>query len=460
MKSFIHEPAHDLPVAYEADLCVLGGSCTGVFAAIRAARLGLKVVIIEKQGCFGGVATASLVCVWHSFFDTEDKKAIIDGLTRETMERLERRGVATQAKRPNPSRYYTFNPEELKITLDEMMLEAGIKPYLHTQFCAPLWENDSEACGKLVGVAIENKSGRSAIRARFFIDATGDGDLAARAGCETYFSSHLQPATTCATISGWDSLRLETDYSNLLAQHGEEFGLPTGFAWGGIIPGSQNYMMAATRVYGTNPADADDLTKTEIEGRRQVRAILDLLKRYSPESQLALAALPSKVGLRESRHIHCHYQLTGDDVLNGRPFEDAIANGSYRVDVHHQDKAGITLQYLDGRQEYVCPGQAAVKGRWRPETDTNPTFYQIPFRSMLPKQGPSNMLVAGRMIDADPIAHAAIRVMVNMNQTGEAAGVAAALAIKDGIEASSINVTKLREVLVAGGSAQTLIAKD
>jgi flavin-dependent dehydrogenase len=298
MNSSFHEPAQEIPVAYEADLCVLGGSCTGVFAAIRAARLGLRVALVEKQGCFGGVATASLVCVWHSLFDTEGKQTIIDGLTRETMDRLETRGVVQRAKPTDPSRGFTFNPEELKITLDEMVLEAGIKPYLHTQFCAPLWENGSPSSGRLAGVAIENKSGRSAIKASFFIDATGDGDLAARAGCDTYFSSHSQPATTCATISGWDTVKLESHYSDLIALHGEEFDIPNGFAWGGIIPGSRNYMMAATRIYGTNPANADDLTQTEIEGRRQVRAILDLIKRYSPESQLALAALPSKVGLR------------------------------------------------------------------------------------------------------------------------------------------------------------------
>ncbi len=452
MNNFFHEPTREVPTVYEADLCVLVGSCTGVFAAIRAARLGLKVALVEKQGCFGGVATASLVCVWHSLFDTEGKQSVIGGLTQETMERLEKRGVVERAEPTNPSRGFTFNPEELKITLDEMVIEAGIKPYLHTQFCAPLWENGSPESGKLAGVAIENKSGRGAIRARFFIDATGDGDLAARSGCETYFASHLQPATTCATISGWDTLKLGENYSNLIAQHGSEFGIPNGFAWGGIIPGSRNYMMAATRVYGTNPADADDLTKTEIEGRRQVRAILDLLKKYSPESRLSLAALPSKVGLRESRHVRCQYQLTGDDVLLGHRFDDAIANGCYRVDVHHQDKPGITLRYLDGREEYLCPGAPAVVGRWREETAENPTFYQIPFRSMLPQTGPSNMLIAGRMIDAQPIAHAAIRVMVNMNQTGEAAGVVAVLALKNGVDAAGINVPELRETLAQGGS--------
>jgi hypothetical protein len=144
--------------------------------------------------------------------------------------------------------------------------------------------------------------------------------------------------------------------------------------------------------------------------------------------------------------------LTGEDVLHGRRFDDAIANGSYRVDIHHQDKPGITLRYLDGREEYLCPGQPGVIARWREESSVNPTFYQIPFRSMLPKQGPANLLIAGRMIDADSNAHAAIRVMVNMNQTGEAAGVAAVLALKKGINASDINVSDLRETLEQGGS--------
>ncbi|MFH1496634.1 MAG: FAD-dependent oxidoreductase [Verrucomicrobiota bacterium] len=446
----LQEPARDIPVIYEADICVLGGSCTGLFAAIRAARLGARVVIVEKDNCFGGVATTAMVNVWHSLHDTEGKKQIIAGLTAETMDRLDRRGAVQRHKRTNPSRGFTFNSEELKIELDELATEAGIKIYLHTQFAAPAPLVDGD--GRLTAVFVENKSGRGAIKARVFIDATGDADLAARLGCETYLANQLQPATACARFAGWDTLN-GAEVGALIREHGPAHGLPPTFSWGNHVPNSDIYMLAATRIHGINPAIADDLTRGEIEGRRQVRAIMDILRENVPGCRLSLEALPSRLGLRESRHIRSPYQLTGDDVLSGKAFDDTIAQGSYRVDIHHQDKPGITLRYLDGVETYECPGQPSQRGRWRPETTVNPTYYQVPYRSLLPVEGPRNVIVAGRMLDVDMIAHAAVRVMVNMNQTGEAAGVAAVQSLDNGCDLHAVDVPRLRDALAAGGSA-------
>ncbi|MET0263678.1 MAG: FAD-dependent oxidoreductase [Rariglobus sp.] len=446
----LHEPARDLPVIHEADICVLGGSCTGLFAAIRAARLGARVVIVEKDNCFGGIATTAMVNVWHSLHDTEGKKQIIAGLTEEVMNRLDKRGAVKRHELTNPSRGFTFNSEELKIELDELAREARLKIYFHTQFAAPAPLRASS--GRLEAVFVENKSGRGAIRARMFIDATGDADRAARRRGETYFANHLQPATACARFSGWGTLN-ETNVGALIREHGPAHGLPPTFSWGNYVPNSDVYMLAATRIHGINPANADDLTHGEIEGRRQVRAITDILRAHSPGCRLSLEALPSRLGLRESRHIRSPYQLSGDDVLSGRAFDDTIAQGSYRVDVHHQDKPGITLRYLDGREEYHRPGFPSENSRWRPETATNPTYYQIPYRTLLPLAGPDNVIVAGRMLNVDPIAHAAVRVMVNMNQTGEAAGVAAVLALETNQPLRALDVATLRARLTAGGSA-------
>ncbi|HEY9249995.1 MAG TPA: FAD-dependent oxidoreductase, partial [Rariglobus sp.] len=276
----------------------------------------------------------------------------------------------------------------------------------------------------------------------------------ARLGCETHLAGHLQPATACARFSGWDTLgETAGRLGELLLTRGPAHDLPPTFAWGCRVPGAATYMLAATRIHGINPAEADDLTQGEIEGRRQVRAIMDILREAAPDSRLALEALPSRLGLRESRHIRSPYQLTGDDVLSGRAFDDTIARGSYRVDVHHQDKPGITLRYLDGTEEYCRPGFPTARSRWRPGTPVNPTFYQIPFRSLLPVNGPDNVIVAGRMLDVDPIAHAAVRVMVNMNQTGEAAGVAAVCALETNTPLAALEVQTLRAKLIAGGSA-------
>jgi len=440
----IHEPARETSVLHECDLCVIGGSCTGVFAAVRAARLGAKVVLIEKAGCFGGVATLSLVNVWHSPLDTEYKFPIIGGLTIELMDRMVRRG-ATVTREKNAGWAWAFNPYDMMIELDRLVLEHRITPMLHTPFVQPIYSGD-----RITEVVIENKSGRSAVRAKFFIDATGDADVAQRAGVPCYKAQHFLPSTTCAMIENSRSIA-PAEIGDLVRRHGGEFGLPNGFIWGAPVGESSLYMLAGTRVRGLDPSNADELTQSEIEGRRQVDAIMQVVKKYAPHANWKMVGLPARIGLRESRHIHSHYQLTGKDVLLGRRFDDAIANGSYRVDIHYQDKPGLVFRYLDGREEYHVPGERYVPSRWRDETETNPTFYQIPYRSMLPEQF-SNLLVAGRMIDADTEAHGAIRVMVNMNQTGEAAGVASVLALRGSGDVRTVDTAELRKTLADGGS--------
>ena len=441
----IHEPAREIPVITEADICVLGGSCTGVFAAVRAARMGARVVIVEKQGRFGGVATNSLVNVWHSLYDTEGNRQIISGLTEETMNRLDRRAAVTRIEN-NPSTAFIFNSEELAIELDELVTDAGVIPYLHTAFCQPVMED-----GRVTAAIIENKAGRGAIRAQVFIDATGDGDLCHRAGFETYTADVLQPPTTCARFCGWDSIASEL--REMVREHGAEYDLPPGFIWGANVPGSDVHMMAGTRIQHTDCSDADALTAAEMEGRRQVRAVMDMARKYLPGNTLTLQALPSLIGIRHTRQVRCLHQLSDRELLYGVQFDDAVANGSYRVDVHHQDDPGVTFKYLDGTQSFVSyDGTRDTTGRWREETEENPTYYQIPFRCLVPQKS-RNVLLAGRMLDAETEAFAAVRVMVNLNQTGEAVGVAAALSVSQAGDISGIDAGTVRNTLENGGSA-------
>jgi hypothetical protein len=333
----------------------------------------------------------------------------------------------------------------MQIELDELVREHRIRPWLHTAFAAPYVRD-----GRLEGVFVENKSGRGVILARQFIDATGDGDLCARLGLDTVRNGYFQPATTTALFDRWDDRNF--DVGALLRKHGPEFQLPAGFQWGAHLPGSATFMLAGTRVFAADCSDARQFSDAEMEGRRQVRAILDIFRRHAPERAPRLTGLAARIGIRESRHVRAHAHLTGDDVLAGRRFPDAIANGSYRVDIHFQDKPGLEFRYLDGRREVVAPGERAACDRWRPETADNPTFYQVPLGCLIP-QGPyTNLLMAGRMIDVDELAHSALRVMVNMNQTGEAAGVAAAIALRDGIPTAKLDPARVRAELTAGGS--------
>ena len=169
VSDIINEQPRRTPIVQTCDVCVLGGSCTGVFAAVRAAQTGAKVALVEKQNAFGGVATSGLVAIWHPLKDRKNKETIIGGLTKTMIDRLTRIG-ACNAK--GFDRIHNINTEELKIELDKLVMDHDITPYLHTFYASPLVENR-----KVKAVFIENKNGRQAIRAQVFVDATGDGDL-------------------------------------------------------------------------------------------------------------------------------------------------------------------------------------------------------------------------------------------------------------------------------------------
>jgi len=421
----IQEPAQTLPVLADADVCVIGGSCTGVFAAVRAARLGASVVLLERANAFGGVATHGLVLIWHSLRDTEFKRPIIGGLTAEVIDRLLRRDAAA-INEGNSNSYCSLNTEELKIELDGLVREHRITPLLHTLGCRPLLQGD-----RIDAVLVENKDGRGAVRARVFVDATGDGDIAVRAGVPGRVREGLQPPTTCAKI--WRFHPEGKRFGDLYKEHHAAFGLEPDSGWDSPVPGLPDIrMVAQTHVFGANVADAAALTRAEMEGRRQIRGVIDLLRAHGdPARPPVLVQLASCIGARESRILDAAHRLTEEEVLHGIRFPDAIANGTYPVDIHQADSPGIIFRHLDGTEVFARPDVRNEVRRWRAPLPVEPAFYQIPYRCLVP-QGAVNLLAAGRVIDADEGAFGAIRVMVNCNQTGQAAGVAAALAVKAG----------------------------
>ena len=447
----IYEKPGPVPVVHDCEVCVVGGSCTGVFAALRAARLGARVALIENNGFLGGVATAGLVNVWHSLNDTAEQRQIIGGLTAEVIERLEKRDAAIM-DRSAPRSFNAFNSAELVLELDEMVREQpAIRPFLHARFVKPIVED-----GRVTHAVIEDKSGRRAVRAACFVDATGDGDLIARMGLPFTRREDLQPPTTCVVLRGLDAIaRRNPGFKLSDAVYDARYpnALAKGFLWSAPVPGAPGLrMVAGTRVSGADCSDADVLTRAEMEGRRQVRAIRDIVHdRFEGGGEVAVVSLPSYIGIREARHATCLHRLTGAEVLEGVRFPDAIANGSYRVDIHHSGRPGLTMRYLDGAEEYIVPGEPTVRTRWRDERDEDPTFYQIPYRSLVP-EGALNVLVAGRLIDADPVAYGAVRVMVNCNQTGEAAGVASVLAVDRKVEVAHVDARNLRAELEGQGS--------
>lgn len=403
----ITELPRTTPVVQNCDVCVLGGSCTGVFAAVRAAQLGAKVALVEKQNAFGGMATAALVNIWHKLYSNTGKQPIIAGLTQLMVDRLKVLGAINDRGASG----LVLNTEELKIELDRLVTENKITPYLHTVYTAAQREG-----AEIKAIFIENKNGRQAIRARVFVDATGDGDLAKDAGLPFEIRDGLQPPTTCADISG-----LPASIHELIKKHREEFGLAPDHGWGAPIPGSEGVALCAfTHAFNTVASDATDLTRAEIEGRRQIRAYMDIARKYGgKDTKPCLLDLGSSIGIRETRSFKANYTLTEKDVLSCKRFPDAIANGTYHIDVH--DPATGMFKFKE------------------PEGD----FYQIPLAIMV-NSAVRNIVMAGRMISADRAAFGGIRVMVNLNQVGEAAGVAAGLAASQATPVSEVSATSVR----------------
>ncbi len=422
-----------IPVALEADVCVLGGSCTGVFAALRAAELGASVAIVERGNRFGGTATLSQVCYWHSLFDLENKNQIIRGLTQTVIDRLVRRNAVELNDGSNPSWYARLDTEELAIELDEMVKEAQIHSFLHCSFAAPILEE-----GKPAAVVIAGKNGLEAIKAKVFVDATGDGDLCAALGFELWRNEFLQPPTMCAKFNRYSGFE---NIGKLIHDAKEKYRLPEGFVWGTKVPNSDTYLLAGTKIPDSDLSTRETLTEAEFEGRRQIRAIQDIIAEAGLPRPV-LEALPSLIGIRDTRHITALHKLTRDELLGGKIFDDAIARGTYRVDIHSQEPPGTRFLYLDGKEVFLSPHQPHKEGFWRDPSLPSPAFYTIPLRSIIPA-GSTNVITAGRMIDADAAAFGAVRVMVTMNQTGEAAGAVAALAADSGRSVDRISVTEL-----------------
>ena len=441
-------PAEKLPVIEEVDICVIGGSCTGVFAAIRAARLGAKVVLIEKQNRFGGVATTGLVCMWHSLFDITGNKQIIGGLTFETMERLEKRKSISPFRDGHGYRHIAFNSEELTLELDAMVSEEkNIRTFFHTIFSRPiLGEN-----GRISGVVIENKSGRFVVEARMFIDASGDGLLCRAAGVPMTTPEHPQPPTACAHIENFHRMK-DFKLKDLIEKNRSRIpDLPCGYYWGCDIPGSENvYMFSGTRIMNCNCMDANEITNAEFESRRQLRALTELFRQTYPDAAVSLQALPSAIGIRESCHITSLRRLKGAEMLADRKDPDTIGRGTYPVDIHSNTDDSISFQHLTGERKTYRSSTLIREDRWLPEGEVLP-YYRIPLSCLIPSNS-RNLIAAGRMLDADPEAFGAVRVMVNLNQCGEAAGVAACCALNSGKAITEIDGAAVRNELNRGGS--------
>ncbi len=426
-------PEQRIPVIREVDVLVCGGGPAGVCAAVAAARVGARVLLLEQQGFFGGVATAASVTILHSLYSMDFSTQVIGGLPAEIFDRLGRLD-AIRNGREDGRGYATIDTEYAKLVLDHLVREAQVEPLVHT------WVSDVVLDGPaLAAVVVENKSGRQAIRARVVVDATGDGDVAARAGCpfeKGDVRGLMQPPGLCFRLGGVDVERADRDgfATGLVRQalnrpmdyNGQEYPC---FLWHSrSLFRPDEIMMAGVRVTEVDATDAWSLTRAEMEGRRQLEWVVGRLRAEVPGFERAhLVDIATQIGIRESRRILGEHLLQESELLEGVRFPDAIAQGTYPVDIHNPTGRGIVFKQLDGRRHEVLPDGSSREGLWTPDGKKRDTpCYQVPYRCLVPR-GVENLLVAGRCISASHEAHGAIRVMVNCMQFGQAAGAAAAL---------------------------------
>jgi hypothetical protein len=409
------------------DLAVIGGGFAGVAAALAAARGGADVIIIEKSNSLGGAANICLVNPFMPYKTKIDGKevALSAGIFREIHERLEARGAM---------RGETFLEEELKFVMSEMVAEAGISLLYHAYIFKA--HKDGE---RITAVSVATKQGEVVIEADYFIDATGDAQLAFLSDCPTVLgreSDNLcQPMTLCFRVGNADVEKFYASKPKLAEAHKKALEA------GELINPRENVLVFktpihnvlhfnTTRVVKKNPTDPADVTEAELLARRQVYEIYEFMKKHADGLENSfLMMTAAEIGVRESRMIVGDYVLTESDCRAFTKFEDGIAACNYDIDIHNPEGSG-TSHYYFGDGEY----------------------YTIPYRSLVPL-GVNNLLVAGRCISSTHEAQASYRIMPVCCTLGEAAGAAVAVACKGGAVAmKNVNVKRVQEILRANGA--------
>lgn len=437
----------------DVDVLILGGGTSGVGAAVAASRSGANTLLVERYGFLGGVANVGL-CL-HTFHSSNGER-VVAGLPWEMIQRMKALGGSTGPVWIENAHMKTTTPidvEVMKYVTQEMVLESGGKLLYHTLPLEVVMEDN-----RIAGVVLLTKDGKMLVRAKVVIDCTGDGDIATWSGVPyekgrdsdkkmqrmslvfkmgnvdvpRMFNEIGKGGAWAPLPDGgesypvWWSATLER-YADIAMQEGLFLG--TDEFWGNTVhKGETN--INASRLQGLDGTNSFDLTVGEVEGKRQVFKLAEVLRKYVPgfEGSYIQATAPF-IGVRETRRMEGEYQLTASDCVSGRKFEDGIAKVGYPIDIH-DPSSGKTLFTPIGGED---------------------GSYDIPYRCLLPKNV-EGLLLAGRCISTTHEAMASTRTMITGMMVGEAAGTAAALAIRNGTSVRAVDANELREQLRKRGA--------
>ncbi len=448
----INELARTTDVIVETEVLVVGSGPGGLSAALGAARAGARTTLLERNGCFGGNITQVGVegFAWYRHEGTVDS----EGVGTE----LEARAKSMGATNPEPqSVSEALDGEMFKYVADVVVEEAGIQPLLHRLCVAPIVED-----GLIRGVITESKSGREAILAERIVDATGDADVAARAGAPTHKTprEEMLAASVMFSMSGvnkrrfieqvkadpqtyrdwagnaeWDieTTGKEDDLFSPFIRKPFKQAVAAGLippnlitlagTWGSISDQGDLTYLNLIHLNGIDGTDADDLTRGEMEGRQQAVYAIEALRAFMPGCEDAkLRNFGMTLGVRDTRKIDALYDMTGDDVREQGRFEDAI---------------GIFPEFIDGYGILILP--------------TTGRYFQVPYRALVPKEV-GHLIVAGRCIGGDKVSHAAVRNMMCCTVSGQGAGVAAAVSVRTGRDFDGLDVGQVQQELRRQGA--------
>jgi hypothetical protein len=422
---------------------VLGGGPAGIAAAVAAARLGNSTLLVERYGFLGGAGTMSGLsnfCGLHAKIHGVEDRQIVHGVVDDLLARLRRFEGLAPAHPAYGGRIMaqSYDTAAFKLAADDLLQSAEVNILFHALAVGIAMRSDIS----IDALLIESKSGREAVRARVFIDCSGDADLARWAGAPfeqsnkpggTYYTSHMFRMSGVDAAAAVDARRLIPDLMAAAEARGEQRFPRKGAIVSHMKHASEWYANATQQKKPDGSAldatNVDDLTYGELEGRRQIWQIFDFIhKRVPGFEQAYIVDIPPQIGVRETRRIVGQYQLSVDDVMNCVDFPDAMGLNGWPVEAHVAGDVIIRF-----------PTIAAARG-----------FHQLPFRMIVP-QRVENLYVAGRCASMTHEGQSSARVSGPCYVMGQAAGTAAHLALKSGVPCPDVDVSTLKRQLSADG---------